>query len=257
MASLAPVVGRTQTAEKYSLDPKRKSLFMASSILLVSTGVIWAVVARLSMLLYPSGVPTGAESYLKLVSQNQVLAASDWSLWIVADLLIVLPTIALYFVLSPTNKTLALVGTALALVFPIYDIPVSELNSLMLVSLAHGYANAPTAALQAPYIAAAASRVAALPVETFVSFALSIGFLVLSFAMLKSVFRKGIAILGIVANGAAVVGSVSALVPASGVLGLLFFISVPAGGLWLILVGFQLHRYTMRLTIPQLTSQYQ
>jgi hypothetical protein len=251
-------VKKTQAMElKYYVDPSWKSLYKVGSILFVLTGIIWVAVSRLSMLLYPSGVPTDATSYLQLVSHNQLLAGSDWSLWIVADFLVIPAILALYFVLRDTSKTLALVGTALALMFPIFDISVSELNSLTLVSLAHGYASATSAALQAPFVAAATYGVAILPLETFMSYALSIGFVVLSVAMLKSVFRRGTAIFGIAIMGVATIASVSALVPSSTVLGLLFFISVPGAALWLILVGFQLYRYTRHLAVPSLTKEQQ
>jgi hypothetical protein len=193
----------------------------------------------------------------QLVSHNQLLATSVWSLWILADFLVIPPIIALYLILRQTSKTLALVGAALALMFPIFDISVSELNSLTLVSLAHGYAGATSPALQAPYVAAATYGLVMLPLETFMSYALSIGFVVLGFAMLKSIFRRGTAIFGIAIMRIATLASVSALVPSATVLGLLFFISVPGAALWLILVGFQLRRYTRHLAVPTLTKEQQ
>jgi hypothetical protein len=231
----------------YYLDPSWKNFYKTSSVLFILTGIIWVAVWRTASLLYSSGVPTDATAYLQLISKNQALAACTWGLWIVADLLIVPPIISLYLILRNTTKTLSLIGTALALVFPIFDISVSEINSLGLVSLAHAYASTTSAATQALYVAAATYGLALLSLETFMSYALSIGFVVLSVAMLKSFFRRGTAVFGIIAMGMATVGSVSVLVPSSIGLGLLFFVSLPTAGLWLILVGAQLYT-TARIT---------
>jgi Domain of unknown function (DUF4386) len=246
------------TESKYHLDLNWKTFYKTSAILLVLTGIIWVAVSRLAGALYPSGVPTDASTYLQLVSQHQALAAATWSLWIVADILVIPPILALYLILRHVSRTLALVGAAVALIFPIFDVSVSELNSLALVSLSNGYASASTPALQAPYVAAATYGLALLPLETFISYALSIGFVVLGVAMLKSgLFRRGATIFGIAIMGIATVGSLSALVPSSTLLGLLFFISVPGAGLWLILVGAQLFRHSRRLEAPKLTKEQQ
>jgi len=237
-------LSEVKEASKHRLDPSWKSLYRVSSVLFILTGIIWVIVWRMARLLYSSGLPNDAVAYLQLMSKNQMLAATTWSLWIVADLLIVPPIISLYLILKDTNKTLALIGTALALVFPVFDISVSELNSLGLVSLAQGYSSATTIAAQVPYIAAATYGLAMLPLETFMSYALSIGFVVLSVAMLNSFFGRSTAIFGIITMGMATVGSVSALIPSSLVLGLLFFMSLPAAALWLILVGAELYRRT-------------
>ena len=122
--------------------PSWRSLYRASSVLFILTGIIWVAVWRMARLLYSSGVPVYPTAYLQLISKNQALAAATWSLWIVADLLVIPPIISLYLILRNTNKTLALIGTALTLLFPVFDISVSELNSLGLVSLAHGYSSA-------------------------------------------------------------------------------------------------------------------
>ena len=235
--------------------PSWRSLYRASSVLFILTGIIWVAVWRMTRLLYFSGVPVDPTAYLQLISKNQALAAGSWSLWIVADLLVVPPIVSLYLILRNTNKTLALIGTALALLFPVFDISVSELNSLVLVSLAQGYSSATTTAAQAPYSAAATYGLALLPLETFMSYALSIGLFVLSVAMLNSFFGRSTAIFGIITMGMATVGSVSALIPSSLALGLLFFVSLPAAALWLIVVGAQLYRHMRYQEISALSKQ--
>ena len=130
-------------------------LYRASGILLIITAVVWTVVSRTASILYSSGYPRDPAAYLQLVSQHQLLASVTWSLWILSDFLLMAPTIALYIVLQPYNKTLALLGSLFAMFFNVYDVSVTELNSLTLVSLAHGYASATTDALRASFVGAA------------------------------------------------------------------------------------------------------
>ncbi len=63
--------------------------------------------------LYGSGYPTNPETYLKLVSQHELLANGLWSLWIIGDFVSYAPTVAFYLVLRRDNRILALLGTSL------------------------------------------------------------------------------------------------------------------------------------------------
>ena len=226
-----------------------KSLFSASGILLILTAILWTVVSRTASSLYAAGYPGNAEAYLQLVAQHQGLAAVTWALWILSDFLLMAPTVALYLVLRRTHPTLALLGSMLAMFFNIYDICVTELNSLTLVSLAHGYATA-TGALKVTFVAAAAYGYHGLPVQTVLSFATgTLGYLLwcLPMANAKGIFRRGTAIFGAVVMVVALIGSAAPLFPASVILALCQFVCVPACALWFVLVGLQLFRHGRRL----------
>ena len=125
-----------------------RSCIACSGILLIITAVLWTIVSRTASILYSSGYPGDPTSYLQLISQHQFLASITWSLWIVSDFLLMAPTIALYIILRPYGRTLALLGSLFAMFFSIYDVCITELNSLTLVSLSHGYADATTTALR-------------------------------------------------------------------------------------------------------------
>ena len=225
-----------------------KGLYSASGILLILTAVVWSVVSVTARILYASGYPGDPASYLQLVSQHQLLASVTWSLWIVADFLLFAPTVALYILLQRYNKTLALLGTLFAMFFNIYDVCVTELNSLVLVSLSHGYALATTDALRASFVAAASYGYYSLPLQTVLSFATGLfGYLLWCVPMLKGIFRRGTAIFGMIVMVVGLFGSAAPLVPASTILGLFQFIVVPACALWFILVGAQLFRYARHL----------
>ncbi len=232
------------------MDRTWKSLYSASGILLILTAVIWTVVSRTAGSLYASGYPGNAEAYLQLVAQHQGLAATTWALWILSDFLLMAPTVALYLVLRRTHPTLALMGSLLAMFFNIYDICVTELNSLTLVSLAHAYAGATTEALQATFVGAAAYGYHGLSVQTVLSFATgTFGYLLwcLPMANARGIFRRGTAIFGAVVMVIALTGSAAPLFPASAVMGLCQLVCVPACALWFVLVGLQLFRYGRRV----------
>lgn len=225
-------------------DGSWSGLYRVSGILLLITAVIWTVVSRTSSILYAPGYPANPSSYLELISQHQFLASMIWSLWIVSDFLLMTPTVAMYLVLKRYNNTLALMGSLFAMFFNIYDVSVTELNSLTLVGLSHGYVAAATDSLKASFVAAAVYGYYALPIQTVLSFATgTFGYLLWCIPMFKSFFRRGTAIYGAVVMVIALIGSVAPLTPSSTILGLFQFVSVPACALWFVLVGAQLLRH--------------
>jgi hypothetical protein len=243
-------IPRKEAVEKaqFSIDRNWKGLYCVSGVLLIITAVVWSVVSVTARILYSSGYPSEPASYLQLISQHQQLASITWSMWIISDFLLFAPTIALYIVLRRSNQTLALLGSMFAMFFNIYDVCVTEMNSLMLVSLSHGYANATTDALRASFVAAATYGYYGLPLQTLLSFATgTFGYLLWCVPMFRSIFRRGTAIYGAIVMVVAIIGSTAPMFPSSIILGLCQFICVPACALWFILVGAQLFRYGLRL----------
>jgi hypothetical protein len=229
-------------------DDRWAGLYRLSGILLIVTAVVWTVVSRTASILYASGFPGDPASYLQLISQHQVLASATWSLWIISDFLLMAPTIALYLVLRQHNRTLALLGSLFAMFFNMYDVCVTELNSLTLVSLSHGYASATTEAARSAFVGAATYGYHALPLQTVLSFAVgTFGYLLWCVPMARSFFRRGIAIFGAAMSVVGLIGSAAPLFPSSTILGLCQFIVVPACALWFVLVGLQLYHYGRRL----------
>jgi hypothetical protein len=231
-------------------------LYRISGILLIATAIVWATVSWTARTLYSSGYPSTPLSYLQLVSQNQLLANATWSLWILADFLLIAPSVALYLILRRHNKSLALVGTALQLFFIVYDVSVTELNSLTLVSLSQSYTTAGSDALRAAYLGAATYGYAALPLQTVLSFGIGVvGFLLWCVPMAKSsIFRRRTAIFGAAISIIGIIGSAAPLLSSPGIIGLFQFVTVPVFAIWLILVGGQLLRYTRHPAVAALTQ---
>ena len=189
--------------------------------------------------IYSSGYPADPAAYLQLIAQHQTLAAGTWSLWIVSDFLLIAPTVALYIVLARYNRTLALLGSLFSMFFNIYDVSVTELNSLTLVSLAKGYAGATGEAAKAAFVGAAAYGYYALPIQTMLSFAIgTFGYLLWCLAMWqgKETFPRWVALFGAFWSRRTP-GSLAPVIPSSALLGLCQYLCVPAVGLWFIFVA--------------------
>lgn len=232
----------------HEADLRWRGLYRLSGILLIITAVIWTVVTWTARRLYGPGYPGDPAAYLQLISQHQGLAALTWSLWIVSDFLLFAPTVALYLILRRYNRTLALLGSMFAMFFNLYDVCVTELNSLTLVYLAHSYASATTEALKASFVAAAGYGYYGLPLQTVISFASgTFGYLLWCVPMLNCIFRRGTAIFGMIVMVIAIIGSAAPLFPSSIFLGLCQTVCVPACALWFVFVGVQLYRYSRHI----------
>jgi len=255
-ATLAIPQKETITKAQSAANQQWGGLFRVSGILLIITAVIWTIVTWAARSLYSTGYPSTPEAYLQLVSQHQLLANMTWILWIIADLLLMAPTVVMYLLLRPFNRTLALIGSLFAMFFNIYDVCTSELNSLTLVQLSQGYASATTEAMKAAYVAAAGYGYYALPIQTVLSFAIgTFGYLLWCVPMFKSMFRRFTAIFGMFWCVVGLIGSLAPLYPSNALINMCQFLCVPAVGLWFVMVGVQLYRYAIRMPTQLDTSE--
>ena len=232
--------------------PAWKGLFGAAGILAILCGAGSSISMLAGAMLYRSGYPATAEAYLQLVSQHQALANFLWSWWIFGDFLMILPTLGVYLVLRRTNRMVALVGTLVVGFYLFYDISITELNSLTLVSLSQGYAEAGTDALRASFVSAAAYGYAALPLQTVLSFGVgSVGWLFWCFPVSRSVFGRKTAIYGAIVN---VVGVIGAAAPVTGgaaqasPLGVFQFFAPPLIGIWFVALGIRMYTHRKQLS---------
>jgi len=229
---------------KTELEPGWRGLYRISGVIIVIVGILGFVLMIGGADLYKSGYPSTPAAYLQLVSQNQGLANHLWSLWILSDFLGIAPTVAIYLILRHYNKTMAVVGTLIAGLYIFYDISVTELNSLTLVSLSQGYSSATTDALRASYLGAATYAYSALPLQTVLSFGIgSVGYLIWCVPMAKSLFGPRTAAFGVIVNVVGILGAAAPVV-ASSAFGLMQFLAPPLIGAWFIVVGFQLYRHS-------------
>jgi hypothetical protein len=229
-------------------DQKWKSLYCFSGVVMILSPLLSLGALYGARVLYTPAYPGDPAAYLQLVSQHQALASITWSLWILIDFLGLAPSVAMYLLLHRHHRTFALLGSLFLLAYAIYDIGVTELNSLTLVSLGHGYALAATDALRESLVAAAAYGYYALPFQTVLSFAIgSAGYLLWCVPMARSFFGRWAAIAGVVINIIGILGSAAPVVPTSYMLGLCLFLAPRLIALWSMGLGVQLLRYVRRI----------
>jgi hypothetical protein len=234
MQSVAP--GSSDTDSRWS------GLCRVAGVCLMAAGVIYGVSAVLSLII--GAAPSSAQLYLDSVARHVLASRVNFGLWIVADVLLLPAALALYLVLRSTAKYAMLVGSGLLALFAVWDLSVTELDSLTLVADAKRYAAAGSTAQRAAYVAAAKHTLAVLPVATFVSYAVSsVGLLIVSVVMLRAVFSRWTAYAGIVASAEGLVGG---FYPVFAPLAVLLTPSLIAFAVWAVLAGVRLNVLAMR-----------
>jgi hypothetical protein len=237
-------------AKSESVDQRWIKLYRPSGILLLIEGIGGLVVFLMGAVLYKSGYPGNPTAYLELISQQQLRANILWSLWIFGGFAFLLPSVAMYLVLKRDGRILALFGTLLSLFYSFYDISVTEMNSLTLVGLSRGYANAATEALKSGYVAAATYGYTALSYQTVLSFGIgAVAWLFWSLVMLKGhAFPRWMAIIGIIVNGVGIISAPAHVIPSSYILGLLQYLTGPITAIWFIMIGVRLYRVAGKIS---------
>jgi uncharacterized membrane protein YozB (DUF420 family) len=219
-------------------DPSWNGAYKVGGISLVIAGLAIFAVALLSIVIGPP--PSSGDQYLQALATHAVVAQLNFGLFALADVLLLLGTLAIYLSLRQVARNAMLVGTALLALFVVLDLAVTELNSLTLVGLAQSYAATTGEALRSVYLAAAQYALATLPVATFLSYFLSsVGLLIVSIVMLRGVYPRLAAYAGIVGSVAGILGGFYPVIPP---LALLLTPSLIAFGLWSLLSGARLYK---------------
>ena len=217
-------------------------LYRAGGIALIVAGILVLVTLPIIPMIIPSLAPASVPAGLDSIHSQSVLYGTTWGLYLVSDLLYLIPFAALYVVLRPHHRVGALVALIFNSLFVTIDVAVDIPLRLSLISLSNAYAAANPAG-QGAYIATAQlamdlANITAL-IATFVQFSAVI---LVSYAMLRETpFRRSAAYVGIVGGTVAllfiptfVLGS-----PLSGLFNLAGFVLL---FIWSVTVGWTLYR---------------
>lgn len=220
------------------VNPDEKWIYHVGGMASLAIGVVYIVI----IVLYASvGVPpVGGEARLEYLIGKTTLWWAIVGLSVFTNFLYVPVALSLYFALKSLNRTAMLIGGAFIGLFVILENAVNWTIYGALILLSEGYATAVNEVQKAAFIAAAtlASAVLESPLAAVWAIGtLSFGFLVIGFVMVKGVFNKLTAYLGILTGilGIAAVAGVSIAV----ILNALF------ATVWLFFVGYRL------LKLPQ------
>jgi len=256
------VGGDETTRSKPAADPEWNGLYKAGAIILVVFSFVgfFLFLMSLDKTSWALGTSNDPAAQLQLVARHLPFYTLGTSLWLIDDLVTILPVLAVYLVLRPVSRTGALAGAVFSLAYAVFDVCVTEMNSLTLNELAYSYGNAATPALQNTYVTAAAYGLSAIPAQTVMTFGIgAVGYLIYSIVMWKSFFGKATAALGIVANVVGIFGAAASVAPSSGafvVLGLLELATVPLTAVWTLVVGIKLYHFSRRNGAPTLAPEH-
>ena len=223
------------TSEQLTVDQAGKWLLRLGGVSALAVGL--AYVITIVLFAYVGSPPSGGEAWLKYLAGK----TTEWwvilSLSVVTDLLYAPIAAALYLALKHLNRNAMLFATAFVGLFIVLDLAVTWTNYASLIGLSSSYAAATNDPQRESYVAAAnyASSVLASRLEIGYSIVtLSFAILVSGAVMLKGVFNKATAYLGL-ATGILGIGSLAgfgATVIANAILAIA----------WIFFVGYRLYR---------------
>ncbi len=222
-------------------DPSWRGLYRAggvSAVLFVVLTIVSFVLAFITpqpqssggSLILPGGVAT-----LQFIASNRSVFILDQILFVGPVVLTIVVFPALYVALKHLSKSYAAIGAVVGIAgVALSLVPFSLVGGL--VYLSDQYVAATTLAQRAVFTTAADSLIAQNNIVSAGGILFAVGILVVSLAMLKGVFHKGIAYLGLVSG---VVGIIcEALRPILGPGYSIYLILL----IWLFAVGWKLYR---------------
>jgi hypothetical protein len=224
-----------------AVDPDGKWLYRVGGISALVLGI--AYIITIPLYVHVGAPPSGGEARLKYLALNTTVWWAILGLSVLTDFLFVPVALSLYLALKGVNRNTMLVATAFVGLFIVLDLAVTWPNYASLITLSGNYAAATNDAQRAAYVAAAnyPSAVLASSLEAVYSImVLSFGILVTGLVMLKGIFSKSTAYLGLVTG---ILGIVSVAGPFFvSTLSVTIIITSVLTTVWVLFVGYRLYR---------------
>jgi hypothetical protein len=223
-----------------AVDPDGKWLYRVGGISALVLGI--AYIAIFPVYAYVGAPPNGGEAWLEYAVGTTAAWWAILGLSVLTDLLFVPVGLALYLALKGVNRDMMLVATAFVGLFIVLDLAVTWSNYASLIALGDNYAAATTEAQRAAYVAAAsyASAVLTSTLEGVYSIViLSLGILMIGLVMLRAIFSKTAAYLGLATGILGIVSVAGSFLVSS--LSVTIIIASILTTIWLLFVGYRLY----------------
>jgi len=182
-----------------AVDPDGKWLYRVGGISALVLGIAYIIIIALYV---PMGAPpSGAEARLTYLVGNTTVWWAILGLSVLTDFLFVPVALSLYLALKGINRNAMLVATACLGLFIVLDLAVTWTNYASLITLSGYYAAATNDAQRAVFVAAANYPSAVLEsslLGVYIILVPAVGILVIGLVMLKGIFSKSTAYLGLV-----------------------------------------------------------
>jgi hypothetical protein len=218
-----------------AVDPEGKWLYRVGGISSLVLGLAYLI--TIALYAHVGAPPSGGEAWLKYLAGKTTVWWAILGLSVLTDLLFVPVALSLYLALKGVNRNAMLVATAFVGLFIVLDLAVTWSNYASLITLSGNYTAATNDAQRVAYIAAAnyASAVLASRLEAvYAIVVLSFGILMIGLVMLKGIFRKSTAYLGLVTG-------ILGIVSIAG-LNVTIIMNAVLATVWVLLVGYRLYR---------------
>src|SRR5690349_8983689 len=101
-----------------------RGLYRAGGIALIVAGILVLVTLPIIPMIIPSIAPASVPAGLESIHAQSVLYGTTWGLYLVSDLLYLIPFAALYLVLRPHHRVAALVALIFNSLFVTIDVAV-------------------------------------------------------------------------------------------------------------------------------------
>jgi hypothetical protein len=230
----------------FTVDPDGKWLYRVGGIAAIAFGITYLVII---VLYVPVGLPTGAEDWLKSLAEHTTRWSAIIALDVLTDFLLVPFALSLYLALKGINKSVMLTATAFTGLFIILDLPLTWMNIASLHGLSSQYAAATNDAQREVIVTAAmvpSSIVESNLLGVYNSLTLAIGILMTSLVMLKGIFNKATAYVG-VATGILGIVAVTSSFFASTVSTVSIILAALLTMVWALFAGFRLYKLSQQM----------
>ncbi len=235
-------VERSSGEAQASPDPSWRGLYRAGGVSALLYGVLNFVVPVVLGFITPQppsagGVATlaGGVTTLQYIASNRSVFVLEQVLLFGPSVLLMVVFLALYMALKHLNKSYAAIGAVVAIASQIVGLATFSIV-FGLVYLSDLYVAATPAAQRAALATTAEGLIAQYNTVSVGGILFSIGILVISLVMLKGVFHKGVAYLGIITGAVGIMSE--ALRP---ILGYGYAVYIVLY-IWLIAIGWKLYR---------------
>ncbi len=239
-------VRRTSGEAVSSPDPSWRDLYRAGGVS-AFLYIVLLIVPIVLIFIMPQPPSSDGAAILQYIASNKVVYITELVLFLAPSVVAMIVFLALYMALKHLNKSLAAIGALIAIASQIIGLAYnSSPQSLSgaLVLLSSQYTATSTAIQKAAFAAAAESLVAMANTVSASGILFSIGILIVSLVMLRGVFHKGIAYLGVITGTIALFSETFR--PVIGVGYIVFFILEV---IWFIAVGWKLYRLGRKVEV--------
>jgi Domain of unknown function (DUF4386) len=232
-------VGRSSGEAEAGPDPSWRSLYRAGGVL-AALYIVLIIVPLVLLNTTPQPPLSGGAATLQYIASYKPVYIIELVSFVGLSLPAMVVFLALYVALKHLNKSYAAIGALVAIASEVialaYNSSPPSLN-VGLVYLSHHYVAATTVAQRAAFATAAEGLIAVSNGVNAAGILTALGILILSLVMLKGVFPKGVAYLGIVTGALGIVSEAfrDMIGPGYYVYGLLLPV-------WFIAVGWKLYR---------------